>query len=89
MTEQANKLSLAEEEELLAAKSERIRRRFKSSFIYLLIYFISFFFMEGFKLKIKKKYFSSSPVVAFDWFRNETLLVFDQEEHLSGYVWWA
>ena len=88
MTEQANKLSLAEEEELLAAKSERIRRRFKSSFIYLIIYFISFF-MEGFKLKIKKKYFSSSPVVAFDWFRNETLLVFDQEEHLSGYVWWA
>lgn len=42
MTEQANKLSLAEEEELLAAKSERIRRRFKSFFIYLLIYFISF-----------------------------------------------
>ena len=42
MTEQANKLSLAEEEELLAAKSERIRRRFKLSFIYLLIYFISF-----------------------------------------------
>ena len=39
MTEQANKLSLAEEEELLAAKSERIRRRFKSSFIYLLISF--------------------------------------------------
>ena len=64
MTEQANKLSLAEEEELLAAKSGRIRRRFKSSFIYLLIYFISFF-MEGFKLKIKKN-FSSSPVVAFD-----------------------
>lgn len=88
MTEQANKLSLAEEEELLAAKSERIRRRFKSSFIYLLIYFISFF-MEGFKLNIQKIYFSSSPVVAFDWFRNETLLVFDQEEHLSGYVWWA
>lgn len=86
MTEQANKLSLAEEEELLAAKSERIRRRFKSSFIYLLIYFISFF-MEGFKLKIKKKYFSSSPVVVFDRFRNETLLVFDREEHLSGYVW--
>lgn len=56
MTEQANKLSLAEEEELLAAKSERIRRRFKSSFIYLLIYFISFF-MEGFKLKIKKNIF--------------------------------
>ena len=51
MTEQANKLSLAEEEELLAAKSERIRRRFKLSFIYLLIYFISFF-MEGFKLNI-------------------------------------
>ena len=45
--------------------------------------------MEGFKLNIKKIYFSSSPVVAFDWFRNETLLVFDQEEHLSGYVWWA
>ena len=88
MTEQANKLSLAEEEELLAAKSERIRRRFKLSFIYLLIYFISFF-MEGFKLNIQKIYFSSSPVVAFDWFRNETLLVFDQEEHLSGYVWWA
>ena len=42
MTEQANKLSLAEEEELLAAKSERIRRRFESFFIYLLIYFISF-----------------------------------------------
>lgn len=56
MTEQANKLSLAEEEELLAAKSERIRRRFKSFFIYLLIYFISFF-MEGFKLKIKKNLF--------------------------------
>lgn len=56
MTEQANKLSLAEEEELLAAKSERIRRRFKLSFIYLLIYFISFF-MEGFKLKIKKNIF--------------------------------
>lgn len=55
MTEQANKLSLAEEEELLAAKSERIRRRFKSFFIYL-IYFISFF-MEGFKLKIKKNIF--------------------------------
>ena len=88
MTEQANKLSLAEEEELLAAKSERIRRRFKSFFIYLLIYFISFF-MEGFKLKIKKIYFSSSPVVVFDRFRNETLLVFDREEHLSGYVWWA
>lgn len=65
MTEQANKLSLAEEEELLAAKSERIRRRFKLSFIYLLIYFISFF-MEGFKLNIQKIYFSSSPVVAFD-----------------------
>ena len=56
MTEQANKLSLAEEEELLAAKSERIRRRFKSFFIYLLIYFISFF-MEGLKLKIKKNIF--------------------------------
>ena len=56
MTEQANKLSLAEEEELLAANSERIRRRFKSFFIYLLIYFISFF-MEGFKLKIKKNIF--------------------------------
>lgn len=56
MTEQANKLSLAEEEELLAAKSERIRRRFQSFFIYLLIYFISFF-MEGFKLKIKKNIF--------------------------------
>ena len=56
MTEQANKLSLAEEEELLAAKSERIRRRFKSFFIYLLNYFISFF-MEGFKLKIKKNIF--------------------------------
>lgn len=62
MTEQANKLSLAEEEELLAAKSERIRRRFKSSFIYLLISF----FMEGFKLKIKKNIFHrllfSSPL---------------------------
>ena len=56
MTEQANKLSLAEEEELLAAKSERIRRRFKSFFIYLLIYFISFF-MEGFNQKIKKIFF--------------------------------
>ena len=56
MTEQANKLSLAEEEELLASKLERIRRRFKSFFIYLLIYFISFF-MEEFKLKIKKIFF--------------------------------
>lgn len=88
MTEQANKLSLAEEEELLAAKSERIRRRFKSFFIYLLIYFISFVY-GGVQAKNQKKYFSSSPVVAFDWFRNETLLVFDQEEHLSDYVWWA
>lgn len=56
MTEQANKLSLAEEEELLAAKSERIRRRFKLSFIYLLIYFISFFY-GGVQAKYQKNIF--------------------------------